>query len=224
MKMNYKILAVAVVALFAATAFVAFAGEETDAANKEYNIYFEVLTADGKVTASDWKSFEYDGTNADWAAKVAPLYKEFVQKNASKARDVDAYTVTANSTGISFGYDGKPYTYWAGTFYNKSGSWSMVFDTSEDYTGSNTASVRVYETGAYGVFIDATELPVGADATKYYSYEASWAPGTTMYTLLPSSAVDGYSSGDMTLYIIIAVIVVIVIVAAVVVVKKKKTA
>ena len=215
MKMNSKILAVAVVAMFVATAFAFVATEDNDAASgeqKTYHLYFEVLNDDGKVVASSWTTFSCEKNNSAWAAQATVAFQSVMSKYVNDVRD---YYVTGNEDGVRFVYDSS--AFWPACWYVEKGKWTMVENTATEYIESDTVAVTMYSPDLYGELFYAEELPIGADASKFVYVEQGWG---SFWMLLPQTSVTGYDSG-MLLYIIIAVVIIVIIVAAVFYMKKK---
>ena len=214
MKMNSKILAVAVVAMFVATAFAAVATEDNDAANKTYHLYFEVLDDDGKVVASSWTTFDCEVNNSAWAAKATVAFQSVMEKIVNDVRD---YYVTGNEDGVRFHYDSS--AYWPACWFVDKGKWTLVEDTATSYTESDTVAVTMYAPDLYGELFYADELPVGADAKKFAYVEQRWG---SFWMLLPQTSVTGYDAfGGMLLYIVIAIVIIVIIVGVFVYTKKK---
>jgi hypothetical protein len=213
MKMNTKILAVAVVAMFAMTAFVSFA-DDSDAANKTYHLYTEVIDADGNTVASGWESFECEQNNSAWAAAATVAFQKVMGKYVNDVRD---YYITGNDDGVSVVYDAS--ALWPATYYNKDGKWAWVEDTKTAYVGADSSAIIMWDPALYGTLFYADELPVGADAKNFIHVEQSWG---SFWAKLPSTAPNGYGGGaDYTLYIVAAVIIIIIVIAAVFFLKKK---
>ena len=211
MKMNTKILAVAVVAMFAMTAFVSFA-DDSDAANKTYHLYTEVIDADGNTVASGWESFECEQNNSAWAAAATVAFQKVMGKYVNDVRD---YYITGNDDGVSVVYDAS--ALWPATYYSKDGKWAWVEDTKTAYVGADSSAIIMWAPALYGTLFYADELPVGADASKFVYVEQGWG---SFWMLLPQTSVTGYDSG-MLLYIVIAIVIIVIIVAAVFYMKKK---
>lgn len=216
MSKSSKILAVAVVAMFAMTAFAVVASEN-DAANKSYHFYVEVLDEKGDVDAKGWSSFSCEKNNSAWAAQATNGFQDVMGMVLNDVRD---YYVTGNDDGVRFVYDSTEY--WPACFFNKDGKWALVSDVKNEYINADSVAVVMYSPDLYGEMFYAIELPVGADAKDYLFVEESWG---SFYMKLPTASPNGYDSGNMTLYIVIGVIAVIIIIAAVYfVIRKKKTA
>ncbi len=215
MKTNTKILAVAVVAMFAMTAFVSIA-DESDAANKTYHLYIEVIDKDGKTVASGWESFDSEVNNSAWAAQATVAFQKVLGKYINDVKD---YYITGNDDGVTVVYDSA--AFWPATYFNKDGKWAWVENTKTAYTGADSAAIIMWDPSLYGTLFYADELPVGADAKDYLHVEQSWG---SFWAKLPSTAPNGYGGDNTLIYIIVAVVVIIVIVGAVVMMKKKKTA
>jgi len=214
MKMNSKILAVAVVAMFVATAFAVVATEDNDAASgeqKTYHLYIEIIDEDMKVTAKQWSTFTCEKNNAAWAAKATVELQKVVEGQVNSVKD---YYVNPSTMWIVYPEDSK---WWASTFYGEKGKWALIDDVSTQYVENDTTAITLCPTTIYSDCYYISELPVGADASKYLHIQLF---GGDQYFLLPQTSVTGYDSG-MLLYIIIAVVIIVIIVAAVFYMKKK---
>ncbi len=220
MKMDSKILAVAIVAMFAATAFVAVVGDEADAADKKtFHLYLEVLDEDGKVVFGKWISASGEATIEGYVAAMDPAIKEAV-KNSKDIGEVADYGVSPSSYGgIKFNSDSD---YWAAVTTNDGGKWAYMTDTTAGYISADSAAVICCPSDIYYDYFYLPELPEGANEKDYIYYEDPWMGGG--WHLLPNTSATSYEGLGVMLYVIIAIVVIVVIAGAVFMMKKKKTA
>lgn len=128
-------MALAVVAVFCVAAISAvFASDESSAASsKTYNVYVEVIDADGTLESSRWvrftaeetfESFTVEGTKALAAAGLSKMSFKISEKY-----------------GMSIGYDDTPG--YNACYYAKDGAWAEVESAKTDYLPNTTIGFAV---------------------------------------------------------------------------------
>ncbi len=213
MKMNSKILTVAVVAMFCATAFAVAAAEDDGASDKTYRLYIEVIDGKGNTVYSKWISETSGASVKEYIAAMNADYSKAITEAGLKSLgNVQKYYVDDSWGGVTFNYDTE-YVY-AATYYAKDGKWAEVTDMSNNYVDSSSAAIVLCPVDSFYNFFYLEKLPVGADANNYLK-------GDYGFMYLPDQAPNGFESPVM-LYAIIALVIIVIIALILVVVKSKK--
>ena len=226
MKTNTKILAFAAVAMFCIAAFAVAVSDDADAAeSKRFNLYVEVLDSEGNVVFGQWVYATGEKTAAGYVAAMDPAIKA-AMKDAKNVGATEEYGVSESSYGIRT--DSDP-DYWAACFSNINGKWDYLSPSSQYYETDSAAVIFAPQESYYDFFY-ISELPEGADASKYLFHHDDYMGDG--YLLLPNTSATSYekessgSSSNNTMIIVCAIVVVLIIIAACAFffMKKKKTA
>ena len=210
MKMNSKILAVAVVAMFAATAFAVMAdSEEDDGANVTYHFYLQL--------------------NDDTINEV-PINKWLVSYDASsqsKASYIAGLKYALDKAGLEYGIGDSGWLSFIGD-YQTHGTWDNITDYYSFAIyyadGDKWVTTSTYDEGTtfaivFDKYLWQFEYDELSEKEKAKYYDSGWGYASK----LPTVGTTSYDSS--MLYIIIGVVAIIVIIAVVFfVMKKKKTA
>jgi len=215
MKMNSKIIALAIVAMFCLTACADIAAsDESDGQEKTYRLYIEVIDGKGETTYNKWISANAESTVNGYISAFSNEYNAAV-KELKGMGNYDRYYIDNSWNGITFHYDSD--MYYATTFYNNDGKWTDITDIVNDYLNASSVAVVLCPVDSYYNFYYLSSLPAGADANNYVK-------GDYGFMYLPHAGPSGFESPIMMFAIIIlAVIIVIVLVIIVVKGKNKNT-
>jgi len=216
MKMNSKLLALAVVAMFISTAATVAVADEDDAGDKTYRLYIEVIDGKGNNVYSTWISESGESSVKGYINAMNEDYTTAIKNSGLKSLgNTDKYIINDSWGGVTFKYDSN-YMY-AATFYAKDGKWAEVSDLAGDYVNSGSAAIIFCPVESFYNFFYLESLPVGADANNYLK-------GDYGFMYLPDVSPSGFESPVMMFAIVIlAVIVVIVLIFIIVKSKGKKT-
>jgi hypothetical protein len=206
MKMNSKILAVAVVAMFAATAFAVLAdSEDDDAANVTYHYYLQLN---------------------DDTSNAVPINKWLVSYDASAqtaANYLDGLCYALQKAELDYEFTGNWIVNIGG--YESHGSWDNI----SDYYGFAVYYASGNEWKATSTYDEGTTFAIVFDKYLWqFEYEELSDKDKAKYlyndwgyaTKLPTVGTTSYDNTMM--YIIIAVVVIIIIIAIIFFVMKKK--
>lgn len=144
--------------------------------HKTYNLHFDIVNATTDVTPAQSTWISFDATDDTLASFVAAANSAFALYG------IDAlYGSTGYLSSTTFGLD---FTCW----YAKDGAWSVVSDTSADYSSATEIAIIA----GVGSYVYGTEPP----ATTKDKY--TWDDGMAMWMRNPSVTVDGYKDAAKT--------------------------
>jgi len=159
-----KLIAAVVVALFCVTAYAYVdVGDEADAASNTYEVYVEVINANGHVAKTAYVYFESEADNAKFCEAAT---KAFADAGLAKLEMI--YNLEKGS--ISVKYDGSGNS---ATYVSDGKQWVAVADTTKDYINSNKIGLAV-GTGYISEEV-YDSLPL---VEQVYWQETGWGAGT----------------------------------------------
>lgn len=209
MKMGSKILTVAIVAMFCATAFAVVA-EENDAADKTtYHIYIQLN--DNTINA---KPIEMWLEPYDASAKSTEEFFKALKSGLDKAK----ISYVINDTWLSKIGDYATHGEWGSTSYY---GFASYYADGKDWKEVTTYAEGTTVAIVFDKYLTMDEYNALSekDKAKYYNNPYGWA------SLLPTVSTTGWeSSSNMGMFLIIGAIVVVVLIVAVFLYTKKQKA
>ncbi len=204
MKMNTKILAVAVVAMFAVTAFT-FVADENDAADKvTYHFYIQCNDETLNATPINKWLDAYEAESQSKDSFIAGL-----SASLDKA-DID-YDIGTSGWINSIG-EYATHGEWLAEYYG----FAIYYADGEEWESTSTYAESTTFAIVFDKYLSSAEYEeLTEDEQKNY-LDSGWGYATK----LPTVSTTGYDN-SMMMYIIIAVVVIIIIAAAVFFLKKK---
>lgn len=162
-----KVLAITAVALFCiSAAAIVLTNDDSSAADKKtYNMYVEIVNADGyTIPKTTWVRFTCDATNESLV--------EEANKAVAATPGLEKMSLTLGKYGPSFKYtDG----HGASCYYEKDGNWTRVAKGAEDYLSTTTIGVAVnygcIDTATYNSLTEAQKANWTADPYPSAGYE-----------------------------------------------------
>lgn len=209
MKMKSKVLAVAVVAMFCATAFAVVATEDNDADKVTYNIYIQLN--DNTINTKPIEKWldSYEAPSKSKANYIAAL-KAGLDKAGLKYEMSDSGWLSSIGDYATHGEWGSLAYYGFAVYYADGKEWEPTSSYEEGTTFAIVFDKYLTES-------EYKELS-DKDKEKYEHNDYGYA------TLLPTVSTTSWESSNMMLYIIIAVVVIVIIACAAFFFMKKKKA
>ena len=132
-KNTSRLMAIAVVALFcfSAIAVIVASDDDSSAASSTHKMYIETINASGINTKSQWITFDFDGTAADYAVKANEAVKRYGYDNLAVSYTGGDY--------ISFDYPAGN----VGVWYVKDNVWTFTNKTAQQLPSSNATALML---------------------------------------------------------------------------------
>jgi hypothetical protein len=204
-----KILTVAIVAMFCATAFAVVATEENDADKVTYHIYLQLN--DNTINEKPIEKW-LDPYDANSKSKDNYLAALKAGLSAAKLDYVISDSGWLSSIGdyASHGEWGSLEYYGFAIYYADGKNW----ETTSTYDEGTTFCI------VFDKYLTQSEYDKLSDKDKEKYYDSGWGYATK----LPTVSTTAWESNNTMLYIIIGIVAVIVVIAVVFFVMKKKNA